>query len=140
MSKGFLHLSIDTELLALAKSSKLNLSGEFEEWVRIRLNQNLDQEPLIDHDLEIAKHRQQIAKHESKKAIIKTAEMKEKEKIMVVDNMIDNHLELSNDKPEHVPEKRFKGLMFLFDKKFRIKLSDQEAKDILSNRIKERGL
>ena len=141
MGKRQLNLYIDDELIELAKTNPNidSISKEFNEWLKFRVGQMSEPENVnVDYDKEVARLRQEISKLESKKAIKKTDEMKDKEKIMVVDHIIDNQLEY--DKPDVLPEKRFKGLMFLFDKKFRIKLSDQEAKDILSNRIKERGL
>lgn len=140
MVKGVLHLSVDVDLIVLAKASGLNLSGEFEEWIRIRLGQvdNME-ENNVDYDMEIAKLHQELARLQSKKQLSETKGMKVQEEVMVIDNIIDNALEFKT-RIEDIPEKRFKGLIYLYNKKFHRVINGDQAKALLSDRIKERGL
>ena len=142
MTKAKLNLSIDTDLLQLAKDSNLNLSSEFEEWVRIRLNHFVDNESPINFDVEKAKHQQALIELERKEKAAE--EIKNKietiveEKNQLLDHAIDNQLLV--DKIEDVPMKRFAGIKFLWKQKFNEPLTDEEAKKLLEDRIKERGL
>lgn len=141
MSKSLLHLSIENDLKELAKKSNLNLSQEFEQWIRIRLNANINEDDNMDHDLEIAKLRQEISKLESQKELMAKQEMKDKEEEMIIDHAIDNEMESNKDiKPEDIPSKRSHGLVYLFNMKFRKSISDMEATNMIENRMKERGL
>jgi hypothetical protein len=140
MTKIMLHLSIEPEIVALAKASNINLSQEFEQWLKIRLNQvNNDNEPIIDTDFEIAKHEAEIIKLRTKKEVKQDLEFKAKEEIMVIDNQIDNLLEFKEDL-KNITEERIHGIQFLFQKKFNKILNTLQAKELLENRIKERGL
>lgn len=141
MPKSNLTLSIDTNLLVLARNSNINLSKEFEEWVKIRLNQPLDFEDgenIIDYDKRYAELKLELQKLELKKEAEKDKEAKDKEKEELIDHIIDNELEVTE--AINIPEKRYIGLQFLYNKRFNINLNEQEAKDILFNRLQERGL
>lgn len=140
MTKAKLNLSIDTELLDLAKQSNLNLSSEFEEWVKIRLNKNIlnIENETLDYDKEYARLQLELQKLESKKEMIEKQDSKDKEKIMVIDHVIDNQIEY--DKAEDIAEKRFAGIKFLFKQKFNENITDLDAKNLINNRLMERGL
>lgn len=137
-SKSHLTLYIDNELKALAKASNINLSNEFENFLRFRLKQDIKQESIIDTELEIAKHKQAIDKLLTQKELQQTQEMKEKEEIMVIDHIIDNEIQFTSK--EELPSKRANGLQFLFKQKFNKYLAQEEAIKLLEDRIKERGL
>jgi hypothetical protein len=147
MVKGMLHLSIETDLIELAKQSGLNLSKEFEEWIKIRLGNIEEDKPTINVDLEIAKHQAEIQKLKNQAEIIKTQEMKGQEEIMVIDQQIANMEEFREGKEwkdfindsRYGVESRIHGIQFLFQKKFNKVLNPLEAQELLENRLKERG-
>jgi hypothetical protein len=139
-NKNHLTLYIDNKLVNLAKVSNMNISNEFEQWLKVRLGQiHNDNEPIIDADLEIAKHEAEILKLRTKKEVKQDLEIKAKEEIMVIDNQIDNLLEFHEDL-KNITEERIHGLQYLFQKKFNKVLNPLQAKELLENRIKERGL
>ena len=140
MKKGLLHLSIDNDLVNLAKSSGLNLSAEFEEWLKIRMNQFDKEGPKENPELLIAEYRSKIIKLESQKQIEVNEEMKNKEKVMVIDNIIDNEEKHKkpDDRWEDIMENRIHGLQFLFQKRFNEKLEVIQAREMLIARLKER--
>jgi hypothetical protein len=144
MTKVMLHLSIEPEIIELAKSSGLNLSKEFEEWLRIRLNQFHNEKPTVDIDLEVAKHHAEIVKLQSQKELSLKHESQDKEELMVIDEAIDNEIKFAKDKNnmdwDKLIEERTHGIQFLFRKKFNKELNPLQAKEILEKRIKERGL
>lgn len=138
MPKSFLHLSIDTDLLTLAKNSNINLSAEFEDFIKFRMGQETKEVNNVNPDMEIAKLKQEIARMESIKVIKVSEEQKQKEHIMVLDLIIDN--EIKYTKPEEIAEKRFTGLQYLFKQKFNEKLPEGQAKELITKRLKERAL
>lgn len=146
MGKADVHLSIHSELLDIAKNMpNFNISKEFEEWIRIRLNQMpepKDGQLVQDYDLEIAKFRSEIQKLENKREIRQTEEMKVKEKVMVIDGIIDNEAQYidANAKWEDIIDKRIHGLQYLFKNKFNEKIEVKDARELLMTRLKERKL
>jgi post-segregation antitoxin (ccd killing protein) len=145
MTKSTLHLTIETNLIEQAKLSDLNLSAEFEEWIKIRLGNINEDKPLINTDLEIAKHMAEIQKLKNQAEIQEEQKSQEQEEVMVIDGIIDN--ELSTTKKDHpettwdtIIEDRIHGVQFLFQKKFHKQLNPLESKEFLENRLKERGL
>lgn len=140
MAKPRLNLTIDADLLELAKASDLNLSAEFEEFLKIRLNQNLPDNEKIDFDKEYTRLQMELRKLESKKELVEKQDMKEQERLMVLDHAIDNELEIDSCKVIDIPENRANGIVYLFKKKFNENLTSEQAKKLLSDRIKERGL
>jgi len=144
MTKVMLHLSIDPSLMELAKASGMNLSKEFEEWIKIRLGNINEDKPIVNIDLEIAKYRAEIQKLQNQAELAKEQEYKEQEEIMVIDGIIDNELTLK--KPEQKIEDlvlsdiRIHGAQFLFKQKFNKMLNPLEAKELLEKRMKERKL
>lgn len=143
--KNHLTLYIDTELRELAKASDLNLSAEFEEWVKTRLNQSYIDEPVVNVDLEIARYRAEIMKLENKKEMQNQQISREKDEIMILDGVIDNAREMTKmNHPEttweSIADGRMRGVQFLFKQKFKRMLNPLEAKEMLLKRIKEREL
>jgi hypothetical protein len=143
MAKQTLHLSIDNNLVDIAKSMNINLSAEFEQWIRIRLNQNdiIDDKNdiIIDKDKEIAVHMSEIKKLQSQKELQKEVEERKSEESMIIDQQIDN-MKLFNEDLTNPSIERIHGMQFLFRKKFNKELNSLQSKDLLLNRIKERGL
>lgn len=137
--KATLHLSINKELTNLARGSGLNLSAEFEEWIKIRLGKMGDDKMSNDPDNEILKLRAEIQKLESQKDIISKEQNKQKEINMVLDGYIDNMIEFKEDLT-NPSDSRMHGCQFLMQKKFHQILNPLQAKELLLNRIKERGL
>lgn len=137
-----LHLTIDADLLDYAKKMKgetiNSLSEEFEEWLKIRINQDIKTDETFDYDKEYTRIQMELKKLESKKEMKNNQEMKDKEKLAVIDLTIDN--EIKYTKPEEIANKRFVGLKYLFNQKFNEKLTDIQAIELLNNRLKERGL
>jgi hypothetical protein len=143
--KKTLHLYINSELVDLAKNSNLNLSAEFEEWIRIRLGNINEDKPVVDIDLEIAKYRSEILKLQNQAELDKQFENKEQEEIMVLDGIIDNERDtIKKNHPDktwdEIAEERINGVIFLFSKKFNKPLNRMEAKELFIKRIKEREL
>lgn len=142
MVKGVLHLSIEPELISLAKSMGINLSQEFEDWIRIRMNQvkkNDIQKTEDEANKLIAQHRIEIMKLESEREKIKEQELNKDLEKEVIDFQIDNIIENKGSLTDIDPL-RFAGLQFVFKKKFGKILNSLEAKDLIEKRIKERGL
>ena len=156
MTKAQLTLYIDTNIKESAKASGLNLSAEFEEWLRIRLGNINEDRPKIDVDLEIAKHQAEIQKLKSQAELIKEEEFKIKEQEMVLDNIIDNMKKERITKTQKYPvilewkdfinnknygiESRIHGIQFLFKQRFNKIINPLEAKELLEKRLKEKGL
>lgn len=140
MAKPRLNLTIDADLLEIAKSADINLSAEFEEWLKIRLGQSFKEVENVDYDKEYARLQLELQKLESKKELKQKEEQKDKEQLMVLDHAIDNERETPETKLEDIPLKRAPGIKYLFKQKFNINLSDSEAIKLLDDRIKERGL
>lgn len=138
-NKNHLTLYIDNELINIAKSINMNLSQEFEEWIRIRLNQNIEDKPIIDIELERAKLKAQLIQLDNIQEQDKLKIDKQKEEIMIIDNMIDNMIEYKEDLT-NITDTRLQGLKFLYKKKFNKDINILEAKELLINRIKEKGL
>jgi len=142
----------------MAKSSGFNLSREFEEWLKIRLNK-MDKEESNneeDADLIIARYRAEIMKLESQKQKKVNEDMQKKEEDMVIDGAIDNLIEYYNKRKHGEkdgnlrPGRAFEwneqilskatGIVFLFKKKFDKRLDIQDAKTIIENRLKDKNI
>lgn len=133
-------LYIDNDLVTLAKSSNMNLSAEFEEWIKIRLGKMGDEtKKVCDPENEILRMRAEIQKLESQKELYLKEQNKEKEINMVLDGYIDNMIEFKEDLT-NPSDSRTHGVQFLMQKKFHQIIGPLEAKELLLNRIKERGL
>lgn len=153
MDKALLHLSVDQDIKKLAKESGLNLSKEFEEWLKIRLGQIEVDKPVVNIDLEIAKHQSEIQKLQSQAMLKTELDLKGKEESMIVDGIIDDMInepkgekykgktlkDLFKDK-EYGIDSKIHGIQFLFQKKFKKVLNPLEARELIEKRIKERGL
>jgi hypothetical protein len=139
MPKIMLHLSINPDIANMAKSSGMNLSKEFEEWLRIRIENIGAEKPIIDRDFEIAKYRAEIQKLESQKDMEQQLKDKQKEELLVLDGVIDNMVEYKDDLT-NPSDNRCHGIQFLFQRKFKKVLNPLQVKELLEKRIKERGL
>ena len=138
MAKGRLSLTVDHELVELAKNSNINLSAEFEEWIRIRLNKHMEEDnEIVDYALERAKLQQQISLLASKEELAKNQEHKDKEELMILDGYVENILEFEpNGIKEDELIKRSHGLVFLFKSKLNKVISIDQAKELLRTKIK----
>ncbi|GAG71883.1 unnamed protein product [marine sediment metagenome] len=133
MAKAKLNLSIDTDLLELAKNSDLNLSAEFEDWVKIRLvRHHLNNGDVVDYGVERAKLKQELALLESKEELAKKQEFKMKEEQMIIDDVINNVKEF-HPKGISVQEltNRSHGLIYLLKRKLRKSVTEKEALKML---------
>lgn len=135
-----LHLSIEPSLIELAKSSGLNLSSEFESWIKIRVG-NMDNEVNNKEDTEIliAKHRAEIQRLQSQAEQEKEKANEVSAEINTLDYNIDDMVKFKEnfDNPE---DSRIHAIQFLFKKRYNKTLSILEAKELLINRAKDRGL
>lgn len=137
--KAKLNLSIDTDLLELAKNSSLNLSEEFEDWIRIRLMKDIEVDKKeVDFNLEKAKLIQELKLLESKEELSKSQEFKEKEELMIVDSVIKNMREFKPIKETSEEQwlKRSNGLVYIFKRKLNKVITPEQARKILEKRIK----
>jgi hypothetical protein len=139
MNKGVLHLSISPDLIERAKNSNMNLSEEFESWLKIRLNQTNKAANNQDIDKEISKLQMEILNLNNQKDQKVKAEMQDKEELIVIDYQIDDMVKFKDNLEEPDPL-RIKGLQFLLKSKFNKDLNPLEARELLINRAKERNL
>ena len=139
MSKATLHLSIDTDLLELAKNMDLNLSAEFEDWIRIRTgNMDNNNEEKVDYDKEYARLQMELKRLESKKEMEARQEDLDKRKVAAIDRTIDQEME--NTEASKIPANRSSGLIYIFKSAFNVNLTEKEAVELIENRMKERNL
>lgn len=146
MAKSLLHLSIDTDLLSLAKQSNLNLSSEFESWIKIRINQmdnmNESENSNLDIDREMLRLRNELTRLQNEKERQASEEMKQKE----LNGFLDYNLEIINkNKKENqtLEEKiteRVNGLKYLYKNKYHKLLTDTKIIKLFVDRAKEKGL
>jgi hypothetical protein len=153
--KNHLTLYIRNDIKELAKNSGLNLSKEFEEWIKIRLGKMDEIKNDIDIDLEVAKHHAEIVKLQSQKELQTKQDFKDKEEDMVLDNIIDDMEKERTTKTDkyriilewkdfinheiYGVDSHIHGIQFLFKKKFNKDLNPSEAKDLILKRLKEKG-
>lgn len=150
--KKTLHLSIDSNLTDLAKTSGLNLSQEFEEWIRIRLNQNNDLNPTVDTEMEIAKHKSEILRLEQEAKVQKTREMEDSEREALIEKATNALLNWKKQKDAgEFQDRHFdwnreidtyaKQLQFVFKKRLNINLNNLlEARELIIKKLKEKGI
>lgn len=136
MPKVHINLSLDKDIYDIAINSGLNLSQEFEEWIKIRMNQT-EENNNEDVDLLIAKTQAELSRLQSRKEIVKTEVQKAKEEVMIIDDMIED---MKKFEETEVSDMRIHGIQFLFKKKFNKTLNPLEAKELIENRISERNL
>ncbi len=131
MGKGRLSLTVDNNLVELAKNSGLNLSAEFEEWVKIRLGKQIEQiREVKDFNLEKAKLLQDLALLESQEELAKKEENKQKEEEMIINSYIENVKEfLPQDDDDW--NKRYDGLVFIMKRKLKKDITREQAKKII---------
>lgn len=139
MTKVMLHLSIEPELVNIAKSSNMNLSKEFEEWIRIRLNQTEDNKPIIDIQLEKAKLKAQLLQLDNQEALNKQEVDKQTIEDNSLDTIIDNMKQFNEDFI-NISDIRIHGVQFIMKKRYNKVLNSLESKELLIKRLKERGL
>lgn len=140
MAKVHLNLSIEKEIHDLAKTSNFNLSEEFEDWLRVRLNmKNKDilEQNGEDPDKLIAEYRMKIQKLQSVKEMKKEEDMKKTEQEQIMDFQIENMIKNNEPLEEPFDPLRIRGIQFVFKKKFNIIMNTLEARESLSNRIQE---
>lgn len=143
MAKAQLHLSIDLDLHQAAKNSNLNLSAEFEEFLKFRLKQasNINISD-VDYDLEIAKHKQEIESLLRKKSVKTSDQEQLKELNAMLDRAIDNSAKFlkEGETVKDIPHLRAQGITYLYKQKYKKEISNKEAATMLEKRINERDL
>lgn len=139
MAKSLLHLSINSKLLQMAKNSGLNLSAEFEEFIRFRVGQDIKQESIIDPDIEIAKFKQQISKLETQKKIKNDLKIQQEEINKTLDHAIDTAIKEKRNYNE-ILDSRSRGVAFILTRKLNNKITEEQARKMLDERLKEKGL
>jgi len=158
MTKAKLNLSIDTDLLDLAKNftdsnnEKLNLSQEFEEWVKIRIQKNINMEvERVDYDFEKAKLRQDLALLESKQELFNREELKEKEEEMIINQIVNNLKNTKKEKEDYLFQtenirkkvrikeddiiEKANAIVYIFKKKLDKKITVEKAKEIIKEKL-----
>jgi hypothetical protein len=149
-TKCVLQLYINTELKKLAKGSGMNLSQEFEEWIRIRLNQSQKEEESIDIPMEIAKRKEEILRLEQREKIKETEISEEQQKDTLIDKVSDTFLHWKERKDRGEFQSKtikwnneldtsIRQLQFVFKKRLDIILNSLIAKDLILNKLKEKG-
>lgn len=139
-NKSHLTLYVDNEVKNLAKSSNFNLSQEFEDWLRVRLNmknKEVLENNIEDADKLIAEYRMKIEKLQSAKELDKELEMQKSEQKQVIYFQIDNMIENNEPLQEPFEPLRIKGIQFIFKKKFNIIMNTLEARETLLNGIEQ---
>lgn len=140
MSKVMLHLSIDSDLREWAKISGMNLSAEFEEWIRIKRGMNMSdiENNKVDYDKEYTRLQMELRELESKKELAARQSDLQERKNLQIDRAIDQCLK---DFPiDQVAEQRKHGIVYIWKSAFNENITEDEALQILENRIKERNL
>lgn len=153
MPKNHLTLYIDTELIDLAKATGMNISAEFNEWMKIRMNKlEENKEEPKDVDMLIAEHRAEIMKLQSQAEIKAMQSEKDKEINIIISDVVDNILKEKKDGDAEgqgqlvgmtwpqIITYRSTGLMFLVKKRMNKILTLTEAEQILTDEIKKRGI
>lgn len=142
-----IHLTIDSDLYEHIMTYKalhkdFSISEKLEEWIRIVINEHDDEPETLNYDSEKAKLLLELKKLESKKELHERTDEREKEITEVIDRQIDNCLEYlkPSEKPSDVPDMRKVGLTFMLKSRFKKQINPLEAKDMIENRMKERGL
>lgn len=144
VSHTHLTLYIPSELKRLAKASGLNLSAEFTEWIKIRLNQMPIENESIDYEKKAAALKQELSICENKikaqEEVKNKIEQLENEKAEVLNGIIDRNNALTfPQKPIELLEKT-SGIKYFWKQKFNEVISDEEAKEMLRQQLIERGL
>ena len=153
MAKPRLSLTIEQNLLDLAKASGLNLSAEFEEFLRIRLNAKevIENKGHVDLDNEIAQHEEALIILKNKRSLVDINKSIKDQINYTLDYAIDSALEQGN-KLEDLAVNRSRGVSYIimllsgiaaFDiltRKLNKSYSELDAQKLLEDRIKERGL
>ena len=141
MPKVHLNISLENDVYEIAKNMNINLSNEFERWIKIRLGQR-EETKEEDLTLEIAKHKEAIATIEAKS--IEQNRMKElnaKEDLMIeqiVNNMINDKNEDSLWKD--IINLRALGLQTIWARRFNKRLTTPQACDLITNKLIEKGI
>ena len=138
-NKNHLTLYIDNDLVNMAKNSNMNLSAEFEEWIRIRLNQSEEIKPIENIPMEIAKLQSEIHRLENLKTISIEKQTIEKEQDNSLDIIIDN-MKVMNEELLNPNDAKIHGVQFIFKKRYNKILNPLQAKELLLKRIKDRNL
>lgn len=131
MAKPSLHITISPELIDIAKNSNINLSQEFEQWLKIRLSQSTA--VVVDYNLEISKRQEEIEILKAKSQLQDKVKSKEDQRTRLIDSII-------NGQSNIILSERWKGLQGILRDRMNEILTDEEARSLLNNRLKERGL
>ena len=131
MAKSRLSLTVDHDLVELAKGSGINLSAEFEQWIKIRLNKQLEPDKIArDFNLEKSKLLQDLRLLESQEEMTQRQEQTQKESDMVIGSYIENVKEFP-PKTEDEWNVRYDGLIYILKKKLKKEITRAEAKKLI---------
>lgn len=142
MPKSQLHLSVETDLLELAKNMGINLSNEFENWIKIRVNQKEATNTKEELDLEIAKHKEAILMLENQNSEKERLEKQFKEEDSTISNIADNEIANKNKdmKWKQVIAIRASGIMAIWRRRFNKYLTMSQAITMLEEKLKAKGI
>lgn len=143
-NKNHLTLYVDSDLVQLAKTSKLNLSKEFEDWIKIRLNQFENGDKTMtqeESDKLIAEHLAEISRLKANKEIIQEKEDKYKEEEEVITEIAKNINEVDVNKRglsyNDAIEEHLNAVVYIFKKRFNKDIDTLQAKDLIIAKLNE---
>lgn len=143
MPKTHIDLSIDSDIYQIAKTLRINLSSEFEQWIRIRTNTYEEKPDVQNIDIEIAKRQTEIEDLKRKDEMMKSKlqhDIDEKESISkVIENMINGHADKEVNWNTHI-QMAAPGLQLLFKRRFNKYLTFKESVEILQKNLCENGI
>lgn len=143
MPRSHINLSIDTDIYRVAKDLKINLSSEFEQWIKIRMDSQIDKIDNANIDIEIAKHQEAIESLKKSLEIRSSKEQQEKDENesleKVIKNMIDSHDDKGIDWNTHI-QMSASGVQLLYKRRFNKYITFKEAVELLQKKLKEHDI
>lgn len=142
MPKCHINLSMERDVYELAKAFNINLSKEFEEWIKIRANSDIETKEE-NFDIQLAKHKEAILYIEKRKQIQNESvnRLNEENEVvnMIVKRLIENHIEQNLNWKDDI-RMHGSGLQAIYKRRFNKLISINEAFEILENKLKEKGV
>ena len=120
-----LHLSIDPNIVSLAKASNINLSNEFEQWLKIRLNQQ-DIKPQVDIELEKAKLKAELDRLNT----LETEGREKKDEETLINDAVDHILNTEG----YDDSNRIHGVQWIIKKRFGKTITEEQAVELIEKR------
>jgi FtsZ-binding cell division protein ZapB len=143
MPKTHIDLSIDSDVYVIAKTLRINLSNEFEQWIRIRTNTYEEKTEIQNIDVEIAKRQAEIEELKRKDEMLKSKQQQEKDEqeslSRVIDNMITAHEDKEINWQTHI-QMSASGVQLLYKRRFNRYITFKEAVELLEAKLKEKGI